>query len=230
MKPALVLLPGTLCDARIFAHQRRALRDLAHVHALDYRQLRQVADWPAQLLQRLPERFSIAGFSLGGLWALELMRQAPERIERVALIASNARAAGAAARRKSAGLWRLWQRSGPDAVARRVKPAYFHHPRVRREHAPVVRDMARQTGRDAARAEFEWAASRPEGLGALARFGGPVLLVSGAHDRLCPPSWQREMLQAQPAALWLELPRVGHFVPMEAPVRLSAALRHWIQT
>lgn len=230
MKPVLVLLPGTLCDARIFAHQRRVLRDVATVHALDYRQLRELADWPARLLQQLPPRFSVAGFSLGGLWALELMRQAPERIERIALIASNARAAGAAARRKSDRLWRLWQRSGPEAVARRVKPAYFHHPGARRQHGPVVRDMACQTRREAARAEFEWAARRPEGLSVLAGFGGPVMLVSGAHDRLCPPAWQREMLQAQPAARWLELPRVGHFVPMEAPARLSAALRQWIQT
>jgi pimeloyl-ACP methyl ester carboxylesterase len=70
---------------------------------------------------------------------------------------------------------------------------------------------------------------RPDSLPALHGFDGPLLLVSGEHDRLCPPAWQQEMLQAQPAARWVELPRVGHFVPLEAPGRLSLALRQWLQ-
>ena len=64
---------------------------------------------------------------------------------------------------------------------------------------------------------------------ALARFEGHLLLVSGARDRLCPAQLPRAMLAAQPRALWLELPRVGHFVPLEAGARLSHLLRAWIQ-
>ena len=90
--------------------------------------------------------------------------------------------------------------------------------------------MALRTSRKAARAEFRWAAARPDGYADLSAFDGPLLLVSGAKDRLCPPRWQRAMLEAQPRASWLELPRAGHFIPLEAGRRLGAALRRWIQT
>ena len=229
MKPTLLLLPGTLCDARIFRHQCRTLRDVADLRALDYARLDRSGAWLDRLLGELPEQFSIAGFSLGGLWALELLRRAPQRVQRLALIASNARPASGRARRRSASQWRVWQSQGPAAVARGAKPAYFHHPSQRQRHGPLVRAMADGTPRQVARAEFAWAAARPDSLPALHDFGGPLLLVSGEHDRLCPAAWQREMLQAQPAARWLELPRVGHFVPLEAPGRLSLALRQWLQ-
>ena len=229
MKPTLLLLPGTLCDARIFRHQCRTLRDVADLRALDYARLDRSGAWLDRLLGELPEQFSVAGFSLGGLWALELLRRAPQRVQRLALIASNARPASGRARRRSANQWRVLQRQGPAAVARGAKPAYFHHPSQRQRHGPLVRAMADGTSRQVARAEFAWAAARPDSLPALHDFGGPLLLVSGEHDRLCPAAWQREMQQAQPAARWLELPRVGHFVPLEAPGRLSLALRQWLQ-
>jgi len=227
-RPTLVMLPGTLCDARIFQHQRRALRDVADVRALNYQALDRTGAWLDRLLDQLPEHFSLAGFSLGGLWAMELLRRAPLRVQRLALIASNARPASTHARRRSAAQWRAWQREGPAAVAQRAKPAYFHHPRQLRCHAPLVHDMAVRTSRQDTKAELDWVASRPDSLATLRSFAGALLLVSGAQDRLCPPAWQREMLRAQPEARWLELPRVGHFVPLEAPTHLSAALRLWM--
>lgn len=226
--PTVIMIPGTLCDARIFARQKRALRGRADVRMVEYDRLRPTRDWAAGLLQHLPARFSVVGFSLGGLWALELMRLAPERIERLAMVASNAQGASAAGRRKSAWLWKMWRALGPAAVARHVKPGYFHHASRRRQYAGLVHDMALRTPAGAAAAEFRWAATRPDGLTTLARFDGPVLLVSGAKDALCTPAMQRAMLRAQPAARWLELPRIGHFVPLEAAPRLGDALRRWL--
>lgn len=226
--PTVIMIPGTLCDARIFARQRRMLRGLADVRMVEYSQLRPSVEWAGALLARLPQRFSVVGFSLGGLWALELMRKAPQRVERLAMVASNAHGASRAGRRNSAWLWKMWRARGPAAVARHVKPGYFHHAAKRQQHARLVHDMALRTPAKAAAAQLRWAATRPDGLAALAAFAGPVLLVSGAKDRLCTASMQRAMVQAQPRARWLELPRVGHFVPLEAGARLSDALRHWL--
>ena len=224
------MLPGTLCDARIFRRQKRALRGLADVRILDYRGLDRLDAWAPDVLRSLPQRFSVAGFSLGGLWALELLRLAPERVERVAMIASNAQPANAPGRRKSAWLRKLWCDRGPGEVARLVKPGYFHHERRRRQHAGLVHDMALKTSRKSAFAEFAWAAERPDGCAALKRFDGHLLLVSGARDRLCPPPLQRAMLAAQPRATWIELPRVGHFLPLEAGARLNHALIRWMRS
>lgn len=228
--PTLVMIPGTLCDGRIFRRQKRALRGLADVRLVDYQSLKPDGSWLAQLLKTLPEKFSVAGFSLGGIWALELLRQAPGRIERLAMLASNAQADSPKGRRNSHRLKRLWTRpgAGPQAVLRRAMPAYFHHAAVRRRHAGLLHDMARRTSDKAALAQFARAGSRPDGLSVLARFEGPLLLVSGVQDRLCPMLWQQAMAQAQPAARWLALPRVGHFLPLEAPCKVNHALARWL--
>lgn len=228
-RPCLVLIPGTLCDQRLFARQVRRLRSRANVMTLDYRQLRADRPWLEQALARLPERFALAGFSLGGLWALELLRRAPERVQRLAMIASNAEAGSRRAQQRNRALWRLWRSDGAATVARHVKPAYFHHPATRRRHARLVREMALATPPRAARAQFQWAAQRPSGLPVLASTQQPLLIVSGAHDGLCPRRLQQRMVAARgPAAHWVELPRCGHFVPLEQPARLTQLLAQWI--
>jgi pimeloyl-ACP methyl ester carboxylesterase len=100
-RPCLVLIAGTLCDARVFTRQVRHLRSLAHVVVFDSTRLRDPTAWLAAQTKALPARFSVAGFSLGGLWALELLRVMPERIERLALIASNADAGSRQVRQRS---------------------------------------------------------------------------------------------------------------------------------
>ncbi len=224
------MIPGTLCDGRVFAAQRRALRGVADVRVVDVREMRDARQWTRQLLRALPPRFSVAGFSLGGLLALELLRAAPERIERLAMVASNAQAGSRRAGRTSARLWRLWRSAGPLAALNHARAGYFHHALQHQRHAALVEDMALHTPRAAARAAFAWAAQRPESLDVVSRFHGPLLVVSGARDPKCPPAWQRALVQAQPAATWVELPRVGHFISLEAPARLNHSLTRWMQT
>jgi pimeloyl-ACP methyl ester carboxylesterase len=233
------MLPGTLCDARVFSRQKRALRQVAKVVVVDYRQLARHArdklgsEGLRRLLASLPDKFSVAGFSLGGIYALEMLRQAPERIERLAMIASNARAASAKGYRQSVQTRRLWQRrsgGGPEAVVKRNLSNYFHHEASRQKHAPLIRSMAANTSSAVAFEQFLWAGTRPDGLQLLSEFPGPVLIVSGEKDVLCPPPWQAAMLSAQPHASWISLPRVGHFVPLEAPTKLTSALARWLQT
>ncbi len=222
------MIPGTLCDERMFFKQARALKAHARIVHAGYARLRRLDDWAAELLGHLPERFSVAGFSLGGLMALELLRRAPDRIERLALIASNAQGGSLNGRRRSAWLRRLWLERGPAEVARHVKPAYFHHERKRRAHQRLVFDMALRTPQRAAFAQFVWAAERPDGRDAVRSFRGPLLAVSGANDRLVPRTWQQALCAAQPRTRWIELPRCGHFLPLEAPGQLREALIQWI--
>ncbi len=228
MLPTVLMLPGTLCDGRIFLKQQRALRGQAHLICASYSGMKDRTAWLQTSLKRLPEKFYVAGFSLGGLLALELLRMAGHRIQGIALIASNAQPATMRTQRKSAMLRRMWLDRGPSVVAKHVKPAYFHHEAKRRQFETLVFDMALHTSKQSAFAEFAWAAERPSSLQTLRDYSGKVLAVSGAHDRLCPPAWQRAMLAAQPRMQWTEIARCGHFVPLEAPARLSSALIHWI--
>lgn len=197
---------------------------------LDYSGMHDIPEWVREVLQQLPQRFSVAGFLLGGLCALALLRAAPERIERLALIASNAEAASTRAGKRSTALRRLRQSTGPDAVTRRVEPDYFHHTAVRSRHAALVHDMARHTGRRSALAQFRWAGTRPSALDVLRCSEQPLLIVSGAQDELCPRALQQRMVDARPDARWIELSHCGHFVPLEAPGRLGRLLASWLQT
>jgi len=227
--PWLVMIPGTLCDRRLFAAQARALRDRARVWCVDLHGLeRDVGAWAEQLLQRLPPRFALAGFSLGGLLALELLRRAPARVERLALVASNAEPGSRRAQRRSREQRAAWQHGGAEGVVDRLLPAYLPVPRQRARHAPLIRRMARATPGAAARAQFDWAALRPSGHAALAAHAAPLLVVSGAADAFCPRAQQQRLRATRPDARWVELRRCGHFIPLERPRPLSRLLTHWL--
>lgn len=228
-RPTLVLLPGTLCDARLFRRTACVLRGSARVILPSLHNLRRpVGAWAERLLRRLPPRFVLGGFSLGGLLALELLRRAPHRVEGLAMMASNADAGSRAGARRSRRLWRDWRTHGAGAVARSLKPRYFHHDRQRQRHAALVRDMALATPAAAARAQFAWAAERPSGLDALAASNVPLLVLSGANDPLCTRAMQQRMLRARPDSRWIELPRCGHFLPIEASSTSSRLLQQWL--
>jgi pimeloyl-ACP methyl ester carboxylesterase len=228
IRPFIVLLPGTLCDARIFSALKRRLRPQADFYSASYSGMKDVHAWLHALLRKLPEKFYVAGFSLGGLLALELLRMAKDRIQGIALIASNAQAANQKSQRKSAMLHHLWLHQGASVVARHVKPAYFHHEAKRRQHERLVFDMALHTPQRSAFEEFAWAAKRPDSLQTLHNYSGKVLAVSGAQDHLCPRPWQQAMQAAQPRMQWREIARCGHFLPLEAPAALSSAVFHWL--
>ena len=228
MKPTVLMLPGTLCDERIFAYIKRTLRFEANLICGNYSGMKNRSTWISDLLSSMPSRFMVAGFSLGGLFALELARLAPQRVQGLALIASNGQAASDRIEKKSENLRRLWLRQGPKSVDRHVKPRYFHHATKRQRFERLVLDMATKTPRQSAFEEFAWAAQRPDGLKTLQHFLGPVLIVSGRQDKVCPRDLQQAMVFAQPHASWVEIDRCGHFLPLEAPAQLNRALRNWL--
>ncbi len=228
-RSALVLIPGTLCDERIFERQVRILRTMSAVHIVDMASLKCREQWLDALIERLPERFSVAGFSLGGMFALELLRRIPERIERVALIASNAQPGTPAIRRRNRRLARLWRAGGAGAVIGALEPRYFHRQRVRREQGALLHAMAARTPSKSATAQFQWAAERPAGYRALSGFGGPALIVSGARDAICTRAQQRLMVAANRQSHWIEFSRCGHFLMLEEPAKLGRALAGWMR-
>jgi pimeloyl-ACP methyl ester carboxylesterase len=234
-RPWLVLIPGTLCDAALFQAQTRALRMHARVWCADLHGLGGLGErsddvrvWAEALLRVLPPRFSLAGFSLGGLLALELLRRAPERVERLALIASNAEAAGRKARHRGQAQRVGWQQGGAAALVRRLVPLYLPVSRRRAQHAPLIERMAGRTPTSAALAQFDWAARRPGGHTVLGAHPAPLLVVSAADDRLCPRAQQQRLHASRPDARWVELRRCGHFIPLERPRQLSRLLAQWL--
>ena len=226
----LVLLPGTLCDARLWLPVLRALGVPGEVSSLDGAD--DVRDLAALLLRALPPRFSLVGFSLGGIVALEMADQAPHRIARLALVASNARPDtpdGTAARHR---LLAVAERDGlRTVVTRDLWPGYVAA--ARQDDAALrklVADMADALGIGILRRQIGIAVGRADSRPRLANLRMPVLVVGGQEDRLCPPDRHAEIVESIPGARLVLLEGVGHFVPLEAPSDLASALLTWLRS
>lgn len=216
-------LPGTLCDARLFAPMQKAWS------ALSFRPAMRIADlhglrharqaWWAAQLEGLPARFDVLGFSLGGLLAFELLAQAPERVRRLVLMASNPMA-GTPAHAQRVALQRAhWRDRGAAAVAGQMVAEAS--PRAASAILPVVQQMAQATPGPAFVAQGDLNASRPDGIPVLTHWPGELLLISGQDDPWCGADKQALMRQARADAQWIELPDCGHYLPLEQPHRLA---------
>ncbi|WP_322012726.1 alpha/beta hydrolase [Paraburkholderia sp. J12] len=230
-RPAIVLLPGTLCDNALWEPMlgaRPALR--ARAIALSYAGARSAREAASALLPHLPARFAVLGFSLGGFVALELAHAAPERVAGLALVATNARpdladnaarrrAAVATARERGLGNYvreKLW--------AQYVAPSRLHDDALA---APILA-MAARTGFGTFEAQTEIAISRADSLPRLAAMRMPSLIVSGRHDVINPADRQQELHAGLPGSVWRVCETAGHFVPLEAPAELANFVETWL--
>src|SRR5690554_3770055 len=148
-RTTVVLAPGLLCDERLWEPQRRALSDVADILIPDFTTQSSIGEMARSILDAAPERFSLAGLSMGGYVALEIMATAPERVERLALLDTRAEPdtpERRAAREQSLEMVEQGQFQG---VTRRLLPTLIHESRLRDERLTgIVAAMAKRVGRD----------------------------------------------------------------------------------
>ncbi|MBN8431314.1 alpha/beta hydrolase [Microbulbifer salipaludis] len=227
----VVLLPGTLCDGRMWRHQRAALGAQAPVLVGSMTGADSIQGLASGLLAALPPRFALAGFSMGGIVALEMLRQAPERIAGLALLDTNygedlpERAAareGQVADALAGGLTGL--------VRGQLLPNYFaaanrDNPALAQE----VVDMAEAVGELAFVHQARALGTRTESLGLLGEFAAPALVLCGKEDLICPVAMHEAMAAALPQAELVVVPDAGHMAPIEQPQAVSDALGRWLE-
>lgn len=224
----LLLVPGTLCDERVFTPLFAYLPHRS-IQIVALPRTESMAEMAAQILAAAPPRFALIGLSLGGIVGLEIAAQAPERLAGLALIGSNARPAptdthDARRAQAKAGGARL-----ADHARETLAPLYAG--RKVADHAAFERlvvDMAVTGGADALCRQTEAALSRADSRPRLAGIAMPVAVIGGSEDRLGTPEMQREMAAAIPAATLRLLDGVGHLAPVEAPEEVAAELIDWL--
>ena len=227
MVAAGVLIPGTLCDARVFGPLADRL-NLKPVFAapIAHADVREAA---AALLETAPARFVAIGFSLGGFVVLELMREAPERLLGAVLIASNGHALQAGAEDARRGEVASARLRGTDAVIEQLWPRYVARSRLDDAGLKtLVLDMARDVGADLFAHQAELAISRPDSQETVRRTRVPLLSLIGTEDQMSPPARARSLAEA-PGSTLIELPESGHFVPLEAPEAVAGAINAWVE-
>jgi len=225
----LVLLPGTLCDARVWRAQVDALSGERQVLVCQLGDEETMQKEATAHLKRLPPRFFLAGFSLGGIVAFEFFRQARERIAGLALIASNARPDPDASRVKRYNLVAQAKRGDMAGVLRNeLLPYYFSELCEHREAlSNLIVAMATATTPRFAN-QSAYACERPDSRALLSSIHVPALILFGQDDRVSSRERQTEMAAAMSHARLQEVTRCGHFVPLEAPDVCSLALQRWM--
>ena len=227
--PTLVLLPGLLNTARVFAPLIAALGDAANVVVPELYQCESIEDMAEAALGLAPERFALGGFSMGGYVAFEILRRAPERVERLALIDTQASPdlpESTARRRAFVDQSKIGRFHG---VTSTLMPSLIHPSRLSDTSvtAPIV-EMAAQIGADGFAREQRAIMARPDSRPLLVDIKVATIVISGRQDRTVPLARAEEMAADISHSQLVVLEQCGHMAPLEKPVELAAALRRWL--
>lgn len=228
---ALVLAPGLMCDATAWQTQIAAFETQLPVQVIDYEELDSLPAMAAHLLAQAPAQFALAGHSMGGRVALEVMRQAPQRVTHLALLDTGCHALpeGEAAEKERAmrlGFLRLAQEKGVAAMARSWLRNMVHPDRL--ADAPLIDSIVAMFARKPVavyEAQIKALLARPEALPLLAQIRCPTLVLCGNEDTNSPPAANREMADAIVNAQLQIVPHCGHMSLMEEPATVIAALQ-----
>ena len=225
----LALLPGLLLDERLWRHQIAALSDLAEIWVADFSTEDSMAAMARQVLLAMPERFALAGLSMGGYVALEILRQAPHRVERLALLDTQARPDDAATQERRLALMKLARTGRFKGVTPRLLPLLIHPDRLSdKEFTQTIEAMAETIGRDGFLRQQKAILERPDSRPVLARIDCPTLVLCGRDDRLTPVDRHTELAAGIAQSRLVVLDGCGHLPPLERPEETTRELRRWL--
>lgn len=225
----LVLLPGMMCDARLFGPQIAAFGARA-LHLAPLTGADTVQALAAQILGHAPPSFALAGLSMGGIVAMEIMAQAPDRVTHLALLDTNPRAELPEVQARRAPQIAKVQAGGLDAVMRdEMKPNYLTDGPNRAAILDLCMDMALALGPQVFVSQSLALRDRPDQQEALARVTVPTLILCGRQDTLCPVERHERMHELIPHSTLHIVENAGHLPTLEQPDETTAALRRWLE-
>jgi len=228
---SLILLPGLLCDAALWAPQVRELGGRYQIWVPDLAQDDSMTAMAQRVLAGAPApRFAVAGLSMGGYVALEMLRQSPERIHRVALLDTRARPDSPDELERRRTLMRIAERAkGFAPVNKRMLPLLVHASRLSdAQLVRIVEDMAERIGIAGYLRQQHAIMSRADFRPGLAAIRCPTLVLCGRQDALTPVGFHEEMAAMIEGARLVIIEECGHMAPLEKPAEVSAALERWL--
>ena len=229
-KIPLVLLPGLLCDEKLWAPQMQALADMADCQVADLTRHESVTEMAASVLADAPARFALAGLSMGGYVAQEIMRQAPGRVLKLALLDTSPRADTEEQSVRRRGLIELAQKGRFKGVTPRLLPLLIHPDRQQDEKlTSVIFAMAEHVGMDGFIRQQKAIMGRPDGRADLAKIAVPTLVLCGRQDALTPLDLHKEMAAGIAGSRLVVVEESGHLPTLERPAEVNMALREWLR-
>lgn len=230
-KPPLILLPGTLCDERLWQHQVESLSSLADVSVVLLTEEDSIEDMARRVLKEAPERFALAGLSLGGIVALEIVKQAPERVIKLALLDTNPRPP----REEQIETWEKFIDMAEGGEFKQITKDYLLPVLIRpdsqenEELTSEIVKMADNIGKSAMIRQMRALISKPDGRAALNKIGCPTLVMTGENDTVCTMDMHVELAENIKNSKLVTIDHCGHLSSMEQPEAVSAVLQYWLQ-
>lgn len=228
-RPTLVLLPGLLNTGSIFDLVRARLGDTVDLITPDLHPYDSMSAMANAVLNAAPQRFSLGGFSMGGYVCFEILRRAPERVERLALIDTQAAPDTTEATTRRRGMieqTRIGRFHGlqPSLLPTLVHPSQLSNPAV----VDPILAMAATVGPEGFVREMRAIMARPDSRPQLVDVAVPTVVISGRQDRSIPLARAEEMAADISHSQLVVIEECGHMAPLEKPDEVAAALRRWL--
>ena len=226
----IVLIPGLLCSPRLYGEQLPELWRFGPIVIADHTRDDSVAGLARRILASAPPRFALVGLSMGGYTAFEIMRRAPDRVVRLALLDTSARPDTPEASERRRAQIGLVQSGHFTEVVDQLFTLWVHRTRRNDESLRrTVRRMAEETGPQAFARQQMAIMTRPDSRPDLAAIRCPTLVLVGDGDEATPPDRAAEIANGIPAARLVSVPECGHLSTLERPQPVTQALVEWLE-
>ena len=228
-KTPLILLPGLLCDEALWAHQSETLSDIADITVADMTRDETSQGMTERVLDSAPETFALAGLSMGGYAAQEIIRRAPERVERLALLDTSARADSPEYTKQRKGFIEQLELGDFRGVTSRLLPLLVHEDRLSDDGLiAVIQTIGRKRRAGGLYRPAKGDHDPPRQAPGPEKITCPALVLCGRQDALTPLALHEEMAGAIAGASLVVIEDCGHLSPLERPRAVSAVMRYWL--
>jgi pimeloyl-ACP methyl ester carboxylesterase len=233
---SLVLVPGLMCDETVWRHQVAVLGAARDIRVADHAQSDTLGAMAERILDQAPARFALAGHSMGGRVALEVVARAPERVSRLALLDTGyeALAQGEAGDREKAGRYRLLEiarRDGMLTMASDWARGMVHPARLTdMTLMDAIHSMIARAGVATFDAQIRALLARPDRTGLLATLNQPTLVLCGREDNWSPLARHENMARLIKGSHLVSVPDCGHMSTMERPEAITSAILGWLES
>lgn len=234
--PHLLLLPGLACDQEVWEHQARSFSHATSVQIVDYGATDSLEAMARVALKHAPERFALAGHSMGGRVAFEILRRVPGRVVGLAVLDTGYQprdpgGIGEREREERLALVELARTQGMRAMARRWVQKMVHPARLSDER--LINSIVEMFGRKSPEvfaAQVTALLNRPAAAAVLARIRCRTLVLCGREDAWSPVARHRDIAGRISTSTLVVVGNCGHMAPMERPEAVTAAMRHWFES
>lgn len=236
MPAPLLLIPGMMCDGRLYEPQIAAFSGQYPVHLAPITAHDDVDALTDEILRNAPDTFALAGLSMGGIVAMAIMAQAPSRVHRLALLDTNPRAELEEIKaRRQPQIDQVMANGSSDlaglkaVLTNQMIPHYQHSDHRKSEIDELCVDMAITLGPKVFERQSLALRDRPGREQTLSRVNVPTLILTGEDDRLCPMDRHTQMHELVKGSELVVIEKAGHLTTLEQPEATNVALRRWLE-